>query len=217
MSENIKWGYKRKFERGDIFVNYKKFMGYRCESGKLVIVPVEAKIVKKIFDLYLEGKTLKQIKEYLESQHIKIATGKEIWPTHVIQKILKNEKYSGCTLMQKTFSEDYMSGKRKENRGERDMYYIEDAHSAIISKVVYQKVQEEMEKRERALHHTDGTTEINKKAYRGKYLFSNLLVCGHCGASYRRRTERGRVVWRCATRTEKGKAACDESVTVKEE
>lgn len=74
-----------------------------------------------------------------------------------------------------------------------------------------------MAKRKSVIHHTDGTKEINKKAYSGKYLFSNLLVCGHCGASYRRRIERGKVVWRCAIWIEKGKAACNDSVTVKEE
>ncbi|MDO4486810.1 MAG: zinc ribbon domain-containing protein [Bacillota bacterium] len=77
--------------------------------------------------------------------------------------------------------------------------------------------QEEMKKRERIIYKEDGSREISNKAYSGKYLFSNLLVCGHCGASYRRRTERGKVVWRCATRIEKGKAACNDSVTVSEE
>lgn len=74
-----------------------------------------------------------------------------------------------------------------------------------------------MAKRKRIIHNDDGSTVISKKAYNGKYLFSNLLVCGHCRASYRRRTERGKVVWRCATRIEKGKAACNDSVTVNEE
>ena len=105
----------------------------------------------------------------------------------------------------------------KINRGEVDQYFMTDTHPAIISRETYDNVQEEMKKRERIIHKNDGTTEISKKAYSGKCLFSNLLVCGHCGASYRRRTERGKVVWRCATRIEKGKAACNDSVTVNEE
>lgn len=217
MSENIMWGYKRKFERGDYFVNYKRFMGYRCENGNLEIIPEEAQTIRMIFYMYLMGKTLNQIKDELEKENIKTATGKDNWSTYVIQKMLKNEKYAGCTLMQKTYYPNYMTGIRKINRGEVDQYYMEDTHPAIISKDIYQKVQKEMEKRERVIHHTDGTLEINKKAYSGKYLFSNLLVCGHCGASYRRRTERGKVVWRCATRIEKGKVACNDSVTVKED
>ncbi len=217
MSENITWGYKRKFENGDFFVNYKRFMGYKCKDGNLEIIPEEAQTVRMIFYSYLMGKTLNQIKEELEKENIKTAMGKDNWSPYVIQKMLKNEKYAGCTLMQKTYCPNYVTGGRKINRGEVDQYYMEDTHPAIISKDVYQKVQEEMKKRERIIHHTDGTTEISKKAYSGKYLFSNLLVCGHCGASYRRRTERGKVVWRCATRIEKGRAACNDSVTVNED
>lgn len=217
MSENITWGYKRKFERGDYLVNYKRFMGYRCENGSLAIIPEEAQTVRMIFYSYLMGKTLKQIKEELEKDDIKTATGKDNWSTYVIQKMLKNEKYAGCTLMQKTYCPNYMTGIRKINRGEVDQYFMTDTHPAIISKETYDKVQEEMKKRERIIYKEDGTTEISKKAYSGKYLFSNLLVCGYCGASYRRRTERGKVVWRCATRIEKGKTDCSDSVTVKEE
>lgn len=217
MSENITWGYKRKFERGDYFVKYKRFMGYICEKGNLEIIPEEAQTVRMIFYSYLMGKTLKQIKEELEEKHIKTATGKDNWSTYVIQKMLKNEKYAGCTLMQKTYCPNYMTGERKINRGEVDQYFMSDTHPAIISRETYDKVQEEMKKRERIIHKDDGTTEISNKAYSGKYLFSNLLVCGNCGASYRRRTERGKVVWRCATRIEKGKAACNDSVTVNEE
>ena len=217
MSENITWGYKRKFERGDYFVKYKRFMGYRCEKGNLEIIPEEVQTVRMIFYSYLMGKTLKQIKEELEEKNIKTATGKDNWSTYVIQKMLKNEKYAGCTLMQKTYCPNYMTGVRKINRGEVDQYFMTDTHPAIISKETYDKVQKEMKKRERIIYKEDGTTEISKKAYSGKYLFSNLLVCGHCGASYRRRTERGKVVWRCATRIEKGKTACSDSVTVNEE
>ena len=165
MSENIMWGYKRKFERGDYFVNYKRFMGYRCGNGNLEIIPEEAQTIRMIFYMYLMGKTLNQIKDELEKENIKTATGKDNWSTYVIQKMLKNEKYAGCTLMQKTYCPNYMTGIRKINRGEVEQYYMEDTHPAIISKDIYQKVQKEMEKRERVIHHTDGTLEINKKAY----------------------------------------------------
>lgn len=63
----------------------------------------------------------------------------------------------------------------------------------------------------------NGTVEINARKYNGKYLLGNLLVCGDCGASYRRRTERGKVVWRCETRIEIGKEACSHSPTLGEE
>lgn len=216
LSENIQWGYQRKFENGNIFTKYKNFMGYKCENGNFVIVPEQAEIVKMIFTLYLNGMTLQQIKEQLESQQIKTATGKEIWATYVIQKMLKNEKYKGCTMFQKTFTEDYLTGKRKVNHGERAKYYIEDTHPAIVSKDVFDKVQEEIKRRERIVRNDDGSIEASKSKFNSKYILGNLLVCGDCGASYRRRTERGKVLWRCATRIEKGKNECSLSPTINE-
>ncbi|WZL81834.1 recombinase family protein [Vallitaleaceae bacterium 9-2] len=217
LSENIQWGYQRKFEKGDIFTKYKNFMGYKCENGNLVIVPEQAEAVKTIFNLYLDGMTLQQIKEQLESQQIKTATGKDIWATYVIQKMLKNEKHKGCTMFQKTYTEDYITGKRKVNHGERAKYYIEDTHPAIVSKDIFNRVQEEMKRRERIVRYDDGSIEVSKSKFNSKYILGNLLVCGDCGASYRRRTERGKVLWRCATRIEKGKDKCGLSPTINEE
>ncbi|GAB6170737.1 hypothetical protein JCM15765_02150 [Paradesulfitobacterium aromaticivorans] len=216
-SENIQWGFQRKFEKGDIFTKYKNFMGYTCVDGEIVIVPEQAEVVRKIFDLYLQGLTFGQIKSYLESQGIKTVTGKEHWDTTTIQKMLKNEKYKGDTLLQKIYTEDFMTGKKSKNIGQRRRYYVTDSHPAIVSEEVFDLVQEEMAKRARLLHKDDGTVESSTSKYNGKYLLGNLLVCGDCGASYRRRTERGKVVWRCATRIEKGKEACPHSPTLDEE
>ena len=141
ISENIKWGYQRKFERGEIQTKYKNFMGYTEKNGELVVVPDEAAVVKKIFELYADGYSIRKICGYLEDKGIKTKTGKEKWAPNVIGKMLHNEKYKGCTLMQKTYSEDLLSGKRKKNRGEVKQYYYEDTHPAIVSKKLYEKVQ----------------------------------------------------------------------------
>jgi Recombinase. len=217
LSENIQWGYQRKFENGDIFTKYKNFMGYKCENDKLSIIPEQAEIVKMIFNLYLDGMTLQQIKDYLEGMEIKTATGKDVWATYVIQKMLKNEKYKGCTMFQKTFTENYITGKRKVNHWERTKYYVEDTHPAIVSKDIFDRVQEEMKRRERIVRNDDRSIEASKSKFNSKYILGNLLVCGDCGASYRRRTERGKVLWRCATRIEKGKEKCALSPTINEE
>ncbi len=204
-SENIQWGFQRKFEKGDFFTKYKNFMGYTCVDGEIVIVLEQAEVVRKISDLYLQGQSLGQIKAYLEAQGIKTVTGKGIWDTKTIQRMLNNEKYKGDTMLQKTFTEDFMTGKKSKNTGQRNKYYVKGSHPAIVSAKVFDKVQEEIAKRSRMVSNEDGTVEINGSKYNGKYLLGNLLVCGGCGASYRRRTERGKVVWRCATRIEKGK------------
>ena len=217
ISENIQWGFQRKFEKGDVFKKYKNFMGYTCVDGEIVIVPEQAEVVRKIFELYLQGLTFGQIKIYLESLEIKTVTGKDTWDTTTIQKMLKNEKYKGDTLLQKTFTEDFMAGKKAKNTGQRTQYLVSGSHPAIIGSEVFDRVQEEMAKRSRVIHHEDGTTRPIVSKYNGKYILGNLLVCGDCGASYRRRTERGKVVWRCATRIEKGKEVCSESPTINEE
>ncbi|MGF7057905.1 recombinase family protein [Brassicibacter mesophilus] len=215
LSENVQWGYKRKFEKGDDFVG-KMPMGYKNVNNEWIIVPEEAEVIRKIYRLYLEGSTLQQIKEYLEEHQIKTATGKETWATAVIQKILKNEKYKGDSLLQKTYTEDFITGKKSKNVGQRERYYITNSHLAIIIVEVFDKVQEEMSRRARLVRKEDGTVESSASKYNGKYLLGNLLVCGDCGASYRRRTERGKVVWRCATRIEKGKESCSHSPTIDE-
>ncbi|GAB6084979.1 recombinase family protein [Alkaliphilus crotonatoxidans] len=215
LSENIQWGYKRKFERGDDFVG-KMPMGYKRINNEWIVVPEEANIIRKIYQLYLGGSTLQQIKEYLEEHQIKTATGKKTWATAVIQKILKNEKYKGDSLLQKTYTEDFITGKKSKNVGQRERYYITNSHPAIITAEIFDKVQEEMSKRARLVLKEDGTVESSTNKYSGKYLLGNLVVCGDYGTSYRRRTERGKVVWRCATRIEKGKDICPHSPTIDE-
>lgn len=128
-----------------------------------------------------------------------------------------NEKYKGDTLLQKTYTQDFMTGKKVKNVGQRDRYYIMNSHPAIVSVEVFDKTQKEMARRARLVHKEDGTVESSTNKYNGKYLLGNLLVCGDCGAPYRRRTERGKVVWRCATRIEKGKEVCSNSPTLDEE
>ena len=211
LSENIQWGCQRKFESGDDFVG-KIPMGYRRDNDEWIVVPGEANIIRKIYQLYLEGSTLQQIKEFLEEDQVKTATGKEVWASAVIQKILKNEKYKGDFLLQKTYTEDFITGRKSKNAGQRDRYYITNSHAAIITAEVFDKVQEEMSRRARLISKEDGTVESSTR----KYLLGNLLVCGDCAASYRRRTERGKVVWRCATRIEKGKDICPHSPTLDE-
>lgn len=216
-SENIQWGFQRKFEKGDIFTKYKNFMGYTCVDGKMVIIPEEAEIVRKTFELYLKGLSFGQIKIYLESMDIRTVTGNEHWDTTTIQKMLKNEKYKGDTRLQKSYTEDFMTGKKVRNTGQRHSYYVGNSHPAIVSDEVFDKAQEEMAKRSRIIYKEDGTVRSKGKRYNSKYLLGNILVCGHCGASYRRRTERGKVVWRCGTRMEGGRDKCGDSPTLKEE
>lgn len=147
MSDNIKWGIRERMREGKVCLNCTRFLGYdKDKNGKLVVVESEALIVRKIFELYLNGFGVRKIKKYLEENEIKTVTGKVVWSTSTIDRILSNEKYVGDVLMQKSFTEDFLTRKRKKNEGELAMYFIENDHEAIISRVIFDKVQKKKQK-----------------------------------------------------------------------
>lgn len=143
MSDNIKWGIRERMKEGKVCLNCTRFLGYdKDENGRLVVVESEAVVIRKIFELYLNGFGVRKIKKYLEENGIKTVTGKNVWSTSTIDRILSNEKYVGDVLMQKSFTENFLTGKRKKNEGELAMYFIENDHEAIIRRDVFKKVQE---------------------------------------------------------------------------
>ncbi len=142
-SRSIKFGMQQRMQSGKTILNHSQFLGYtKGEDGTLVIVPEEAEIVRKIFDLYLQGYGVRKIKRYLEEHGIKTVTGKAEWSTSTIDRMLSNEKYVGQVLMQKTYTPDFLSGKQKRNNGEMAMYLVENAHEAIIDRGTFDRVQE---------------------------------------------------------------------------
>ena len=142
MSDNIRWGIQQSMRSGKVFLNCTRFLGYTKDSkGNLIIVEEEAAIVRKIFELYLMGFGVRKIKKYLEEHHIRTVTGKDIWSTSTIDRILSNEKYVGDVLMQKTYTEDFLTGVRNKNNGERSMFFIENDHESIISREDFEAVQ----------------------------------------------------------------------------
>ena len=142
MSDNIKWGIRAKMRSSGVCLNCTRFLGYdKDKNGRLVIVESEAIIVRKIFELYLNGFGVCKIKKYLEENGIKTVTGKETWSTSTIDRMLSNEKYVRDVPMQKSFTEDFLTGKRKKKSGELAMYFIENDHEAIVSREVFDRVQ----------------------------------------------------------------------------
>ena len=119
MSRNITWSYRKRFESGAVMFNYSKLLGYRKgEDGQPEIVPEEAEVIRSIYDMFLSGMTLREISGYLKSEGIKTKGGSTTWSIAVIQNILKNEKYSGDAITQKTVTIDCISKTRKRNTGE---------------------------------------------------------------------------------------------------
>lgn len=220
ISANVRWGIQQRMKSGTFAFRY-NILGYRKgENGEPEIVPEEAEVVRKIFQVYLDGNSLDQIKAYLESNGIRTKQGKHIWSKQIIQGMLTNERYTGDMLLQKTYIENCISKKSKKNRGEMAKYLITNNHSAIISKELFKSVQAEMARRSSKRKTSDlSITEQGK--YSGKYALTEILVCGECGSPYRRKTwmvkgEKKRV-WRCLNRVEHGTAYCKKSVSIDEE
>lgn len=227
ISENTRWGVVRRFENGKMIVNHNKFMGYtKNENGDLVIVPEEAKIVRLIFRLYLEGYSAKKISQYLEENGIKTATGQDKWYDSVIFKMLRNEKYMGDALLQKTYTVDFMTKKKVINKGIVPQYYVEDDHEPIIPKELFYRVQEELARR--ASMCKSAVTRKKKKngkhssksKFSSEYALTGLLLCGDCGQEYRRvtwsRNGKKKIVWRCSNRLTNGTKNCKKSETLEE-
>ena len=141
-SESIKFGIQNCMRSGRTILNHRQFLGYtKGPDGVLQIVPEEAEIVRKIFELYIQGNGVRKIKKYLESHGIKTVTGKTEWSTSTIDRMLSNEKYVGQVLMQKTYTPDFLTGKQVKNTGQKEMYLVENAHEPIIDKETFDKVQ----------------------------------------------------------------------------
>ena len=213
----MQWGHRKNFQDGKVYYSYKNFLGYRKGSdGQPEIVPEEAVIVRRIFSRYLLGQSVRKIATDLTADGVKTAQGGDVWHDSVIQRMLQNEKYIGDALLQKTYSEDLFSRKRLVNNGQLPKYYVHKCHPAIIDRETFQKVQEEIARRS-SIRRTSARTKTELGKYCGKYVLSELLVCGECGSPYRRViwTQKGvkRVVWRCINRLEHGKRICKHSPT----
>lgn len=209
LSQNVKLGLQYRYQQGEIQVNCNRFLGYaKNEKKKLVIVPEEAEIVKRIYREYLEGASMIKIKRGLEADGILNGAGHEKWHTSNINQILRNEKYIGDALLQKTYTVDFLSKKRVANNGIVPQYYVENSHEPIIPRDLYMQVQEEMIRRVN-LH---SGQERKKRVYSSKYALSSIVYCSKCGDIYRRIAwnNRGKhsIVWRCCTRVEHGPGAC---------
>ena len=219
ISENVKWGLKRKYEKGEALV--RRMFGYqKGTDGQLHIIPEEAEVVRLIYGKYLEGESLNGIARILKEKGIKTIRGNTEWNVNSIRTILINEKYIGDAMAQKTFTTDYLTKARKENQGELQKYYVENAHEAIIPREVFYKVQEELHQRTNLYKKSSKQETESKGKHSGKYALSKIMVCKECGSEYRRQiwSKYGekKAVWRCENRLRNGTRYCKDSPTIEE-
>lgn len=205
LSDNVKWGTRKRFEKG---IPNGKFQiyGYRWDGDHLAIEPEEAKIVKLIYDNFLNGLSAETTEKQLAEMGVKSYKGQHFGNTS-IRQILGNITYTGNLLFQKEYVIDPISKKSKVNRGELSQYWVENTHEAIIPMEVYQAVQAEKARRRElgAL----ANWSINTSC------FTSKIKCGCCGKSYQRSNRKGRkdpnadyTIWVCGTRRKSGNAHC---------
>ena len=194
-SDNCKWRIRKGFEQGQSsnFI----MLGYKLVNGRIVLVPNEAAIVEEIYNLYLSGygpqRIANRLNEHgISTEHIKF------WRYSTIRMILRNEKYVGDLLLQKTLIEDALTKKQINNDGQLPQYYVRDDHKPVISRETYAEVHDEIYHRAAKYSHRCGETNA----------FTGKIRCGICGKNYRRGQARGNTIWRCGTYNTRGKKYC---------
>ena len=201
ISENVTWGQRKRFADGKVSLPYKSFLGYdRGKNGEPVINEEEAKIVRLIYKMYLEGYSIPGICKHLDSNGIPTPRKRGKWSTTTIGSILKNEKYKGDALLQKCYTVDFLTKKQKVNTGEVPQYYVENSHEAIIDRLDFDRVQAEIQRRKNL-----------GKGFKANSIFACKLICEDCGSFYGQKTWHSndvyrRLVWQC---NNKFKSSCN--------
>ena len=199
-SQRVKWGQKRQMEKGVVFG--RNILGYHLKNGELTVNEEEAKLVRHIFNKYLDGKGLHIIAKELQEEGYKTKNGNNEWTNKSIRTILQNEKYVGDLLQKKTITPNFLTHEKKYNRGEEDMVYIRDHHEPIIDRETFDFVQAEFERK------SENYKESRSK-HSNRYAFSGKIKCGCCGRSYvahfrKRKDGSKRKLWNCYNKVKNG-------------
>ena len=196
ISERVRWSYRVRMSKGR-FSTCKAPYGYRLVKDHLEIQEDEASIIRHIFDRYLAGVSMENIAKEITALGCPTRDGTQYWQLTSIQYILQNEKYAGDSLSQKKYTTRSFPRQQKINHGERKQYLVIDSHPAIISREIFQKVQELLTQRSAAIHPRSDVP----------HAFARKVVCGHCGTLCKRKNCGGSVNWACR-RHDKSITAC---------
>ena len=196
-SENTLWRVRKNFKEGKPYGG-SSMLGYKLEKGRFTVVPEEAEIVRKIFDLYLDGNGFCKIARILTNEGIKSYTGKA-WNKSTLGEIISNVTYTGNLHLQKTYRENHMTKKTIKNKGEKPLYIVEGNHEPIISQEIFDKAQEIRKAK-----------AVGKSGKRNgpAYPFTGLIYCGECGHLFKHKVTKYYESWCCSQYDELGKAYC---------
>jgi len=202
VSENVKWRLRKNFQEGK--PNNFTVFGYDVHKGVLTVNEPEAAIVRRIFTDYLDGLGMTLIANALNAEGYTTKTG-AAWTSSKIQAVLKNEKYAGDLLMQKSYVVDHLTKKKRRNNGELPQYMVTDNHEALVPRADFEGAGRLMTERAEKYAPEKHSTE--------PYQFTGIIACGICGKHYRRKqaaagTRYQKTVWICTTYNTVGKAVC---------
>ena len=207
MSKNVSWSIQNKMKRGLFYLDAAKLYGYMFDENRNIIInEKEAKWIRVIFQMYLEGANTAMIADYLERNNVKTLTKMDRWSPSSIRRIIRNEKYCGDVLLQKTYSESPLSKRRVINHGEKEKYLVEDAVPAIISKSIWKRCQEIMDEKANKYK----ITHINIKSLENAY--TNFGFCPYCRSNYFKKLNHGKRMLYC--RSNKDRMLCKDSESV---
>ncbi len=215
LSMNVTRGKRMGYKEGKFAFPCNLYGYKKDENNNPEIIPQQASVVRKIFHLYLEGNSIDSINKWLKENEIQSPKGYNKWSNSTISGILKNEKYMGDALLQKTYTVDFLTKTTAKNKGEVNQYYIENNHEGIISKEIFNMVQDEIKRRANLY------CGEQKSKHSSQYALTGKVFCGECGTVYRRVTwSRGgkkKIVWRCVERLTNGTKNCKNSPTISED
>lgn len=194
ISNNMRWSYEKRMRSGEFNGCYTPY-GYRFQDKKLTIYEPEAAVVRQIFEMYLAGYGKGGIARWLQEQNIPHRYDEKQWNYDTIDYILRNERYMGDALLQKTYTTNTLPTHQKENKGQRAKYYIENSQPAIIPREQFEAVAALLQRRMPPNIPGDG------------FPLSGLIRCVECGHPFRRRCDATTAYWKCARRA-KGTTAC---------
>ena len=195
ISENVKWGIRKRFKLG-IPNGNKAPYGYRWNGDGFSIIPEQGTVVKEIYRRYLAGESAYSIAKRLADKGIKGQSGVPM-DDSTIKNILSSNSYTGTMILQKNFFTE--GHKRKKNRGELPMYAVEEMFEPLVSETDFDQAQQIM--KERAESMPNRNPELTA--------FSGRVRCANCGCSISRRTSKYGKKWVCNTKERKGKGICD--------
>ena len=179
-SERVKWGQKRRMEQGVVFG--RDLLGYTVKDGVLSVNEEEVPAVKAIFHKYTnEGKGTHVIARELLEEGLRPKRIQQ-WSNTVILRVLRNEKYVGDLCQKKTYTPDYLTHKKKYNRGQEEKVYIKNHHEGIIDRDLWDRTQEELRRR--------SPSEEQKSRHSNRYWCSGKICCGECGCRFISRTRK---------------------------